>query len=192
MEIYSVSKVCVILFTRMLAKRLQGTGNDLLRCWITQQVNNWFLVHNLGVTVNCYHPGVVDTPAHDQPRSWANVVLWIPRRFFFKVSVFLTLVYLCYKVILLQTPYQGAQTALYLATSDEVKDITGEYFADCKVFFVKFGSKPDTLLFFVNRWPAPPNLRKIWNWPNVCGTRQKLSLPEKIKLCESVMKTVVD
>ena len=100
MEIYSVSKVCVILFTRMLAKRLQGTGNDLLRCWITQQVNNWFLVHNLGVTVNCYHPGVVDTPAHDQPRSWANVVLWIPRRFFFKVSVFLTHVYLmCYKVI---------------------------------------------------------------------------------------------
>lgn len=32
-----------------------------------------------------------------------------------------------------QTPEQGARTAIYLATSTKVKDITGQYFYKCKI-----------------------------------------------------------
>jgi hypothetical protein len=31
------------------------------------------------------------------------------------------------------TPQEGAKTTLYLATSDEVKNVTGEYFAKSKI-----------------------------------------------------------
>ena len=33
----------------------------------------------------------------------------------------------------MQTPKQGAQTTIHLAVSDEVANVTGEYFSDCKV-----------------------------------------------------------
>ena len=34
---------------------------------------------------------------------------------------------------LLQTPLEGAQTTLHLATSEEVEGVTGKYFVDCQV-----------------------------------------------------------
>lgn len=34
---------------------------------------------------------------------------------------------------LFQTPEEGAQTSIYLAVSEEVKDISGKYFVDCAV-----------------------------------------------------------
>ncbi|XP_043532388.1 retinol dehydrogenase 14a [Chiloscyllium plagiosum] len=69
-----------------------------------------------GVTVNCLHPGIVRTnlgrhiniPLLGQPIF--KLVSWA----FFK------------------TPEQGAQTTLYLATSPEVKGVSGKYFGDCK------------------------------------------------------------
>ena len=33
-----------------------------------------------------------------------------------------------------QTAEEGAQTAIYLAVSDEVTNVSGKYFADCKVW----------------------------------------------------------
>ncbi len=115
MDVYSISKLCIILWTRLLALRLKDTA----------------------VTVNCYHPGVVDTDMMVAPQAWINVLLWIPRRFFFKVtrpSVESTpgpssdlVPWFCF-----QTPFEGAQTALYLATSDQGGSVSGEYFADCK------------------------------------------------------------
>ena len=32
-----------------------------------------------------------------------------------------------------QTPEEGAQTAIYLASSEDVRDITGEYFYRCRI-----------------------------------------------------------
>lgn len=66
-----------------------------------------------GITVNLLHPGMIDSGI------WRNVPfpLSIPMAFmkgFFK------------------TTEEGAQTTLYLACSDEVKDVTGKYFYDCK------------------------------------------------------------
>lgn len=76
---YGQSKLANILFTRELARRLEGTG----------------------VTVNACHPGFVNTnfaPA-------AGLAMRGPL-----------------------TPEEGADTQLWLATSDDVTGITGKYF----------------------------------------------------------------
>jgi len=63
-----------------------------------------------GITVNALHPGLTATNIVD------NVAPPIARPFVGIIKRFL------------QTPEQGAQTALYLATSPEVEGITGQYF----------------------------------------------------------------
>ena len=81
-EAYAQSKLANILFTFRLAEKLKDEG----------------------ITVNCLHPGVINTK-------------------------------------LLQTGWgmgggsveQGAQTSVYLASSPEVKNITGKYFSDSRV-----------------------------------------------------------
>jgi NAD(P)-dependent dehydrogenase (short-subunit alcohol dehydrogenase family) len=68
-----------------------------------------------GVTANCLHPGVVRTNfgSEDQAR-------------FFAVISRVTLP-------LLKTPAQGAQTAIYLASSPDMDGITGQFFANRKL-----------------------------------------------------------
>ncbi len=85
---YSRSKLANILFTRELAKRLEGTK----------------------VTVNACHPGAVGTS------------MGVNRETGFGKGLlrFLGLFFL--------TPEQGADTAVFLATSDEVAGISGQYF----------------------------------------------------------------
>ncbi|MES3629376.1 MAG: SDR family oxidoreductase [Longimonas sp.] len=61
-----------------------------------------------GVTVNCVHPGVVATNIWRGP----GVFSWLARR----VKWFFN------------SPETGAEGPLYLATSDDVKDVTGAYF----------------------------------------------------------------
>ncbi|XP_065564474.1 retinol dehydrogenase 13-like [Artemia franciscana] len=62
-KIYGTSKLCVMLFTRELARRLQGTG----------------------VVANVLHPGLTDTPTYDRPQPfWFRVVNWLPRKLLFK------------------------------------------------------------------------------------------------------------
>ncbi len=63
-----------------------------------------------GITVNALHPGITATNIVD------NIAPPIVRPFMGIVKLFL------------QSPEQGAQTALYLATSSEVEGITGQYF----------------------------------------------------------------
>lgn len=85
---YSRSKLANILFTRELAKRLEGTV----------------------VTVNACHPGAVGTS------------MGVNRETGFGKGLlrFLGLFFL--------TPEQGADTAVFLATSDEVAGVSGQYF----------------------------------------------------------------
>ncbi len=84
LKAYGSSKLANIMFTRYLAKHLQDTG----------------------VTVNCLHPGVINTNLGGTPE------LLKP---------------------LLSSPEKGAKTPIYLATSPEVETTTGEYFVNCKV-----------------------------------------------------------
>lgn len=88
-NVYGISKLCNILFTRELARRLSGTG----------------------VTANCLHPGFVATRFGDQSGGMFSVVVRVAKRFAL-------------------SPQQGADTLVYLASSPEVANVTGEYF--CK------------------------------------------------------------
>ena len=89
MRAYSCSKLCNILFTRELARRLHGTG----------------------VTANCLHPGFVATRFADESGGLISHLAWLAK--FFAIS-----------------PAEGAETIIYLASSPDVAQVTGQYF--CK------------------------------------------------------------
>jgi len=90
--VYGRSKLANILFTRELARRLEGTG----------------------VTANSLHPGFVATRFGDNNGGRAASVIGFLKKFAL-------------------TPQKGAETIIYLATSDEPRAITGKYFQKCRV-----------------------------------------------------------
>ncbi|KAF2888522.1 hypothetical protein ILUMI_17651, partial [Ignelater luminosus] len=90
--IYYVSKYANIYFARELARRLEGTK----------------------VTVNCLHPGMIDSGI------WRNVP--IPFNWPLKLIV----------KSFFKTPVQGCQTSVHLAVSNDLENVTGKYFMDCK------------------------------------------------------------
>ncbi|KAI5693515.1 hypothetical protein M8J75_000498 [Diaphorina citri] len=90
--LYYVSKYANIMFSLELARRLEGSG----------------------VTVNCLHPGMIDSGIWRNVPFPLNFPLQLIVKTFFK------------------TPEQGAQTSIYLAVSKEVEGVSGKYFSDCK------------------------------------------------------------
>ena len=73
------------------------------------------LLKEKGITVNCCHPGAVATNMGvDRETGFGKFITGLLKPFF-------------------QTPAQGAATAIFLATDDSVKDISGEYFYKCKI-----------------------------------------------------------
>ena len=89
-KVYGRTKLCNILFTRELARRLRGTG----------------------VTANCLHPGFVATRFGDQSGGLISHLTWFAK--FFAISA-----------------AKGAETIIYLASSPEVAETTGQYFYKC-------------------------------------------------------------
>jgi NAD(P)-dependent dehydrogenase (short-subunit alcohol dehydrogenase family) len=89
---YNRSKLCNILFTRELARRLAGTG----------------------VTANCLHPGFVSTGLGQRD----NLFLGLLVRVAMMVSA--------------EPAERGAETIVYLASSPEVAEANGQYFAECR------------------------------------------------------------
>lgn len=61
------------------------------------------------ITANCLHPGVVGTQLSEEAGLFTKLFYFIGRPF-------------------MRSPKEGAQTSIYLATSDEVQDISGQYF----------------------------------------------------------------
>jgi len=88
---YGQSKLAQVLFTYELAERLQGTG----------------------VTVNCVHPGFVNS---NWGRQSAGAL-----SFFLKLVGPLSL-----------SPEKGADTSVYLASAPDVANVTGKYFTKRK------------------------------------------------------------
>ncbi|MCB9070791.1 MAG: SDR family NAD(P)-dependent oxidoreductase [Calditrichae bacterium] len=84
-KVYADSKLLIVLFTKELAKRLNGKN----------------------ITVNSVHPGVVGTDVFRDYPKWFSKLL----------NLFIS------------KPEVGAEPIVYLATSDEVSNITGEYFS---------------------------------------------------------------
>lgn len=85
--VYCRSKLCNILFTRVLAKRLSGTG----------------------VTTNALHPGFVKTRFGDESGGTIGRVMG-----FWKIFAI--------------SQEKGADTLIYLASSDDVSKTSGLYF----------------------------------------------------------------
>ena len=94
MRVYGTTKLCNILFTRELARRLAGTG----------------------VTANSLHPGTVRTGfGKDGDVSGLFAIGIKIGGVFFK------------------SPAQGARTSIHVASSPDLEDVTGEYFANRRV-----------------------------------------------------------
>ncbi len=99
---YGRSKLNNILFTRELARR-----------WAP-----------LGVTANCFHPGVVATRFGDNNRDLLSAVISV-------IKVFAI------------SPAKGARTLVYLASAPEVAGTTGEYFYRCAVASPRAAARDD-------------------------------------------------
>ncbi len=68
-----------------------------------------------GITVNCCHPGAVATNIGiDCDTGFGKTVTGMLKPFF-------------------QTPEEGARTAIFLAMDGSVKNVSGEYFYNCKI-----------------------------------------------------------
>ena len=93
MRAYGQSKLANVLFTSELAERLTGTN----------------------VTVNCLHPGFVNTQIGHKNATWYSALFWSIATKLGAISV-----------------EDGAKTSIYLASSPEVKNVTGKYFDKCK------------------------------------------------------------
>jgi NAD(P)-dependent dehydrogenase (short-subunit alcohol dehydrogenase family) len=91
-QAYGRSKLANVLFTYELARRLAGSG----------------------VTVNCLHPGYVNTGLSLNNGPIYGVFAGLSARLFGR------------------RPEEGARTSIYLAASPEVEGVTGKYFADCQ------------------------------------------------------------
>ena len=72
-------------------------------------------VADRGITVNCCHPGAVATNIGiDRNTGFGKTITGMLKPFF-------------------QTPEEGARTAIFLATDESVKNISGEYFYKCRI-----------------------------------------------------------
>ena len=92
LQVYGQSKLANILFTKSLSEKLL----------------------NSGVTVNCLHPGVVNTNiANNNEKLYYKIITSVIK--YFSISA-----------------KEGAQTSIYLATNDLVSNVTGLYFKNCR------------------------------------------------------------
>ncbi|XP_058017865.1 retinol dehydrogenase 12-like [Ahaetulla prasina] len=88
-------------------------------------------LQDTGVTVNALHPGTVlsELVRH----SFILKILW---------NAF---------AIFLKTPWQGAQTSIYCAVTEELENVSGKYFSDCKPANVSSQGRNDE------------TAKKLWN-----------------------------
>ena len=111
MHVYGQSKLANILFTRELSDKVQGKG----------------------ITVNCLHPGFVNTGigSNNSP-ILGRILMALARPFSRKTD-------------------KGAETSIFLCTSPEVEGLSGEYYVDCEVSKISGPAK------------SKDNAEKLWN-----------------------------
>ncbi|NXT27243.1 RDH12 dehydrogenase, partial [Syrrhaptes paradoxus] len=115
---YCHSKLANVLFTRELARRLQGKS---------QRICPGLLSFAIGtkVTANALHPGSV----HSELVRHSFVMSWLWKIFSF----------------LLKTPREGAQTSIYCAVAEELDSVSGQYFSDCQPAYVSPRGRDDEI-----------------------------------------------
>ena len=72
------------------------------------------LLENEQITVNCLHPGVVGTAFGQNNGLIQKILFFIAKPF-------------------IRSPEKGAESSVYLCSSPDVADISGEYFYNCKI-----------------------------------------------------------
>jgi NAD(P)-dependent dehydrogenase (short-subunit alcohol dehydrogenase family) len=82
---------------------------NLLTCKLAKELEN------TNITVNCVHPGMIRTNIVNGSLNFVSRAL---------LSVFF---------LFSKPPSKGAQTPIHIATSDQVGQITGKYWANCKI-----------------------------------------------------------
>ncbi|POI26842.1 hypothetical protein CIB84_009408 [Bambusicola thoracicus] len=139
---YCHSKLANVLFTRELARRLQGKSQQRVE-WFPRLLSSvGSLIHafcpgqlsfTIGtkVTANSLHPGSV----HSELVRHSFVMTWLWRIFSF----------------FLKTPWEGAQTSVYCAVAEELESVTGQYFSDCQPAYVSPWGRDDE------------TAKKLWN-----------------------------
>ncbi|CAG9857260.1 unnamed protein product [Phyllotreta striolata] len=112
----------VVWFSRRFFAFSRAVWNTFADYWVSKTflivVSDLFaerLKHH-GVTSNCFHPGAVNTRLHHQ----------------FLGHRLGTFLHGILGPLVFKSPEEGAQTAIYLACSNEVKNVTGEFFCDMK------------------------------------------------------------
>lgn len=105
-----------------------------------------------GVTVNALHPGVVRT---EITRNFRILQMWIFRPLLWFVMYFF-----------FKTPNSGAQTSVYCAVAEELKNVSGEYFKDCTLNKCSALAKDEALA--KELWKQSEQLTGInKDWPRV-------------------------
>lgn len=103
-EVYNRSKLCNVLFTRELDKRLRANENKNFE----------------QVTVNALHPGVVKTELGRyfvESYGWKAVVYRV---------ILAPVVWWMFK-----NSREGAQTSIFCAVDESLTNVSGNYFSDC-------------------------------------------------------------
>lgn len=116
LKLYGLTKGCNIMFTFRLHDYLREKG-----------------IQN--VTVNCLHPGAVDTSLQRNSPRWLSILLKPIFYFFFK------------------SPDEGATASVKLASSDELENVSGKYFDSN-------GNECEPKDFVKN----PENIEWLWNY----------------------------
>lgn len=98
---YEQSKICNILFTLSLNKRLQGSK----------------------VSVNALHPGIIRT---EISRYYQEAYNW-PSWLFGIIKIFMK----PFELWFLKSSKQGAETSIYCCVDERLDSVSGKYFSDC-------------------------------------------------------------
>lgn len=116
MILYGLTKGCNIMFTFKLNDYLKEKGIE-------------------NVTVNCLHPGAVDTSLQRNSPKWLSFLLKPVFYFFFR------------------SPDEGATSSVKLASSQELQNVSGKYFD-------QNGNESDPKDFVKD----PENIEWLWNY----------------------------
>ncbi|XP_066302832.1 retinol dehydrogenase 14-like [Branchiostoma lanceolatum] len=111
--VYAQSKLANILFTRELARRLEGSYIE----HVTGTYCAW-----TGVTAYAAHPGLVKT------ELWRT----LPELYGWKFTLMKPMFYLGMSAFA-KTPVQGAQTVIHCAVEEKLSSESGLYYSDCDV-----------------------------------------------------------
>jgi NAD(P)-dependent dehydrogenase (short-subunit alcohol dehydrogenase family) len=97
-----------------------------------------------GVTANCLHPGFVATRFGDQSGGMLSVGVKLAKNFAI-------------------SPEKGAKTIVYLASSDEVANVTGKYFYKCREATPTREAQDDDAARRL--WQETEKLSGVASWP---------------------------